>query len=91
MRINIDPDDYEDLADDLSSWRPHQILRLVKGIDERMGEWDLVLELKAWADAEAAKHTQEVAEDAARRGLCHPLPLSEKTVHQTPHKGCVLR
>jgi hypothetical protein len=91
MRVTIDPDDSEELAEDLARWRPHQIVELVEQIDKHMGEWDLVLKLKVWVETEMVEYVAEQTSSHAVLGLCFRNPISGETIHQDPHKECILR
>jgi hypothetical protein len=98
MRIELTADDLEDLALELARWRPDDVIRLIKAVDVRMGEWDLVLGLKPWVDQEVAIHEEEelrerraAARKLRRQETCHKDPDSGVWIHFIPHTGCILR
>lgn len=91
MRIELEPVDLEDVAADLSRWRPEQVIELIKKIDEHMAAWDLVMGLKPWIDEQAKVYAQEEALERREQGKCYVDPETEQQVHQSPHKGCILR
>lgn len=91
MRVEIEVSDLEDLAADLSGWRPEDMIQLVKKTDEYMSDWELILGLKEWIDQEMVQHAKETADEKKAAGQCYLDPETGDTVHQSPHKGCILR
>jgi hypothetical protein len=91
VRVEIEVGDLEDLAADLAGWRAKDVIKLVKKIDEHMADWELVLDLKEWVDQEVAKHAREIADDKRAAGKCYQDAETGHIVHQSPHKGCILR
>lgn len=91
MRVELSVDDTDELAQELSRWRPEQVIELIKQTDEYMGEWDLALGIKEWADELAKEHAREVAIDRRDAGHCYVDPDTGQEVHQRPEKECLPR
>jgi hypothetical protein len=91
MRIELEPIDLEDVAADLSRWRPEEVIELIKKIDQHMSDWTLIMDLKPWIDEQAKVYAQEEADERREQGKCYVDPGSGQQVHQTPHVGCILR
>lgn len=91
MRVELEPHDLEDVAADLSRWRPEEVIKLFKEVDRMMADWSLIMGIKPWIDEQAKEHDREEAEDRKADGRCYVDPDSGEQVHQSPHKGCILR
>lgn len=82
-----------ELAKELADWDYDDLMELLKEIDETKSEWDFVVRIKAWADAEHKKMAQEELEDKAlREDRCQKsAEYPDLSYHVSPHKGCILR
>jgi len=106
VRFNLEDCDAEELATEIAHWRPEAVVGLVKMVDQHMGEWDLVLQLKEWCDREYALYEREEREAAVetleaayakeeveepRPQRCVQNPSTRVWRHASPHNGCGLR
>ena len=83
----------DELAEELSQWSYDDLMELLKTVDEKKSEWDFIVQIKKWADAEHRKMALEELEDKAlREERCQrSAEYPDLSFHTDPHMGCVLR
>lgn len=85
--------DLDSLGRELADWDYEDLMELLKVVDETKSEWDFIVKIKEWADAEHRKmiaeelETKAEREDRCQRSAEYP----DLHHHVDPHKGCILR
>lgn len=84
---------YLAFAQALGDLTPEEFIEVIKDVDERMGDWGLILGLRTWVNQQHRHWGLEQVQDTAKRErrCVQSSDYPELWGHADPHQGCVLR
>lgn len=84
---------YASVVETLAGLNTEELLGLIKDVEDRFCEWELIVQLKEWVDRRHKVLAQEKAEEQSQREdrCIRSSAYEDIWVHTSPHKDCVLR